>query len=127
MEYTLQQRMITVGPDKGLVKWRPVFRHRGRTSYEELVEKAQKSSFLMKGEVVAVFRILQEIIVEELRQGRTVQLDKLGWLNLSATTTGNIDPNTFTGRQVNRIHIRFRPSPQLKTTLQHIKVTRSRK
>lgn len=99
----------------------------GKTSTAQLCQTIHKRSSLTVGDVKSALSSLTEIIAEELRDGREVHIEGLGFFapTLQATqkVTGNT-PNKST--KVRLKGISFRSDTRLKSSLAGIHISRSK-
>ena len=74
---------------------------------------------LPQSSIVGLLLDAQKCIVEMLKQGARVDLGMLGAFYTTLTGRGAASPEEFTPDLVDRINVRWRPSKEMTTSLQH--------
>jgi len=92
--------------------------------YESLIRLISKMSSINYGVIQGVIGTLIDVIEEQLRFGRTVQLGDLGWLYMTLRSRSTEDPEEFDNSNLERAMLHFRPSQKLREVLGKLKFER---
>tara|TARA_Y100000034_G_scaffold111271_2_gene144183 strand:- start:27440 stop:27982 length:543 start_codon:yes stop_codon:yes gene_type:complete len=98
--------------------------NQGARDFESLARVISKASTISETDCLAVLNELELNIMEELREGRTVKLGKLGFFKLSFSSKGVDTAEEVTADLITKARILFYPSKRLKkflTTLDYQK------
>jgi len=89
----------------------------GKTDLERLAFLVSNQSTVREGDCYAVILSLIHNIIDELKQGRTVKLDKLGTFKLSVRSEGASTKSELTQTNIKSLHVHFLPDKRLKNNL----------
>lgn len=89
----------------------------GKTDLERLAFLVSNQSTVREGDCYAVLLSLIHNVIDELKQGRTVKLDKLGTFKLSVRSEGAITKEALTQTNIKSLHVNFIPNKRLKNNL----------
>lgn len=84
---------------------------------EYMVNAISNYSTVNPPDVLAVLESLFRLLPKELANGRGIRLGKLGSFSLTATATGREQEEEVSPKDIQKINLRFRPSPRLKGQL----------
>lgn len=96
----------------------------GQISTSELAGHVAARCSLTRGDVLAAISELGDLILESLRSGYTVDLDRLGSFFLSAGSEGYENPKDCTPHRVKARRICFKMSTRMRSELKYIKFER---
>ena len=83
----------------------------------ELTEKIVQRCTLTKPDVQAAIAAFEEEVTAALMQGRSVKFGTLGCFRPSLGSTGSMDKEGFTSKNIKRVKVVFTPSPTIRTSL----------
>ena len=89
----------------------------GKTDLERLAFLVSNQSTVREGDCYAVILSLIHNIIDELKQGRTVKLDKLGTFKLSVRSEGATTIAEVTQNSIKSLHVHFLADKRLKNNL----------
>lgn len=89
----------------------------GKTDLERLAYLVSNQSTVREGDCYAVILSLIHNIIDELKQGRTVKLDKLGTFKLSVRSEGANTTAQVTLNSIKSLHVHFIADKRLKNNL----------
>ena len=89
----------------------------GKTDLERLAYLVSNQSTVREGDCYAVILSLLHNIVDELKQGRIVKLDKLGSFQIGVNSDGVTTSEEVSVNIANNVHINFRPDKRMKDSL----------
>jgi predicted histone-like DNA-binding protein len=89
----------------------------GKTDLERLAYLVANQSTVREGDCYAVILSLIHNIVDELKQGRIVKLDKLGSFQIGVNSDAVDTLEEVSGTIVNNVRIKFRPDKRMKNSL----------
>lgn len=95
----------------------------GKTDLERLAYLVSNQSTVREGDCYAVILSLIHNIIDELKQGRTVKLDKLGTFRLSVRSEGAANQAEVTQSNIKSVHVNFLADKRLKNGLNTNTVT----
>ena len=84
----------------------------------ELTEKIVARCTLTKPDVQAAIAAFEEEVTAALMQGRSVKFGTLGCFRPSLASTGSMDKEGFTSKNIKRVKVVFTPSPTIRKTVQ---------
>ncbi|MBG6132519.1 putative histone-like DNA-binding protein [Aquimarina sp. EL_43] len=93
----------------------------GVTDIDQLSQLVSDGSTVTRADVYAVIVRLVTTIQNELSQGRTVRLGKLGSFSLGVNSEGVDTPEEVTPSLIKRTKIRYRPSIELSNMLKTLR------
>jgi predicted histone-like DNA-binding protein len=89
----------------------------GKTDLERLAYLVANQSTVREGDCYAVILSLIHNIVDELKQGKIVKLDKLGTFNISLSSDGKENADEVSANTIKDVRIKFRPDQRMKSSL----------
>jgi predicted histone-like DNA-binding protein len=89
----------------------------GKTDLERLAYLVANQSTVREGDCYAVILSLIHNIVDELKQGKIVKLDKLGTFNISLSSDGKENADEVSANTIKYVRIKFRPDQRMKSSL----------
>ena len=89
----------------------------GKTDLERLAYLVSNQSTVREADCYAVILSLLHNIVDELKQGRIVKLDKLGAFQLGIQSEGVATAEDVSASVVKNLRIKFRPDQRMKNQL----------
>lgn len=88
------------------------------TDVTELTDKIVARCTLTKPDVQAAIAAFEEEVIAALLQGRSVKIGSLGCFRPSLASTGSMDKEGFTSKNIKRVKVRFTPSSIIRKTVQ---------
>ena len=95
------------------------------TTIDELSQIISSNSTMSRADVYGVVIELLERINFELKEGRSVNLDKLGRFRLALRSEGADKPEEVTSRQIKSAKIIFSPAKEMREMLNTLKYVKS--
>ena len=89
----------------------------GKTDLERLAYLVAHQSTVREGDCYAVILSLIHNIVDELKQGKIVKLDKLGTFSISVSSEAKESADEVSSNSVKDVRIKFRPDKRIKSSL----------
>lgn len=89
----------------------------GKTDLERLAYLVSNQSTVREGDCYAVILSLLHNIVDELKQGKIVKLDKLGSFQIGINSDAVDTAEEVSVNVVNNVRIKFRPDKRMKNSL----------
>ncbi|NCT08555.1 MAG: DNA-binding protein [Flavobacteriia bacterium] len=86
----------------------------GKTDLERLAYLVSNQSTVREGDCYAVILSLVHNIIDELKQGRIVKLDKLGSFQIGVSSEGVASIEEVGSNLVKDVRVNFRPDQRLK-------------
>jgi predicted histone-like DNA-binding protein len=93
----------------------------GVIDFERLAYLVSNQCTVRESDCYAVLRALEHNIMDELKQGKIVQLGGLGNLQVGVTSKGEITPEEVSVNTVKKAHLNFRPGAKLRDMLEIVK------
>lgn len=97
----------------------------GTCKAEELYEIVGHGTTFQPGELEGALQALVDRMIYELRNGKTVELDKLGYFSLKLTSREVTDKNTIHAQSVSFKNMNYRPSAWMKHQFGSLRLVRS--
>lgn len=119
MKYRLIQKANPLEPDSQR-KWYASPVKAGTINNYQLSKGIAAKSSMTRGAVMNVIENMVDEIPKYLIEGYSVNLNNLGTLRLSLSSSGVINPEEFTGDNIKNMRVVFTPSPEFKKILQKI-------
>jgi predicted histone-like DNA-binding protein len=94
--------------------------HSARATLSTLQDRLTQMSALSRGDVQSVLSNLLDVIKEQLRNGRIVELGELGSLYIGINSKGVANEKDFTSAQIKSGHINFRAGKDLKSVMKSL-------
>lgn len=89
----------------------------GKTDLERLAYLVANQSTVREGDCYAVILSLLHNIVDELKQGKIVKLDKLGSFQIGINSDAANTADEVSANLVNNVRVKFRPDKRMKNSL----------
>ena len=89
----------------------------GKTDLERLAYLVSNQSTVREADCYAVILSLLHNVVDELKQGRIVKLDKLGSFQIGINSEAVDTPEEVSTNLVKNVRIKFRPDKRMKNSL----------
>lgn len=93
----------------------------GVIDFERLAYLVSNQCTVRESDCYAVLRALEHNIMDELKQGKVVQLGGLGNLQVGVSSNGEVLAESVSGSTVKKAHINFRPGAKLRDMLEIVK------
>ena len=93
----------------------------GVIDFERLAYLVSNQCTVRESDCYAVLRALEHNIMDELKQGKVVQLGGLGNLQVGVSSKGEALAEEVTGNSVKKAHMNFRPGTKLRDMLEIMK------
>ncbi|SFS53588.1 HU family DNA-binding protein [Lutibacter maritimus] len=93
----------------------------GVIDFERLAYLVSNQCTVRESDCYAVLRALEHNIMDELKQGKIVQLGGLGNLQVGVTSKGEINAEEVSANTVKKAHLNFRPGAKLRDMLTVVK------
>lgn len=98
-------------------KYHGVAVSRGSRDLNDLAELITGQSSMTQADVYGVLIALEHNIIQQLEQGRSVHLGRIGSFQVGVSTSGTETREKFSIRQITKRRIIFRPGNAFKTML----------
>ncbi|MFD1316443.1 HU family DNA-binding protein [Namhaeicola litoreus] len=99
------------------VKYHGLAISRGKTDLEDLAELITGQSTMTRADVYGVLMALEHNMLEQLKEGRTVELGRIGNFQVGVSTTGAETKKDFSKKLVSKRRVLFRPGKAMKSML----------
>ena len=93
----------------------------GVIDFERLAYLVSNQCTVRESDCYAVLRALEHNIIDELKQGKVVQLGGIGNLQVGVSSNGEEIPEAVSGNSVKKAHMNFRPGAKLRDMLGTLK------
>ncbi|UMB55479.1 DNA-binding protein [Lutibacter sp. A64] len=93
----------------------------GVIDFERLAYLVSNQCTVRESDCYAVLRALEHNIMDELKQGKVVQLGGIGNLQVGVSSRGETLPEEVSGNSVKKAHMNFRPGANLRDMLEVMK------
>lgn len=93
----------------------------GMIDFERLAYLVSNQCTVRESDCYAVLRALEHNIVDELKQGKVVQLGNLGNLQVGVSSIGEIASEDVSSLSVKKAHMNFRAGSSLREMLEIVK------
>jgi predicted histone-like DNA-binding protein len=93
----------------------------GVIDFERLAYLVSNQCTVRESDCYAVLLALEHNIMDELKQGKVVQLGGLGNLQVGVSSKGEVLAENVSGNSVKKAHINFRPGAKLRDMLEIVK------
>ena len=89
----------------------------GVIDFERLAYLVSNQCTVRESDCYAVLRALEHNIMDELKQGKVVQLGGLGNFQVGVRSNGEVLAENVSGNSVKKAHLNFRPGAKLREML----------
>lgn len=93
----------------------------GVIDFERLAYLVSNQCTVRESDCYAVLRALEHNVIDELKQGKVVQLGGLGNFQVGVTSRGEALPIEVSSNSVKKAHMNFRPGAKLREMLAIVK------
>ena len=93
----------------------------GVIDFERLAYLVSNQCTVRESDCYAVLRALEHNIMDELKQGKVVQLGGLGNFQVGVSSNGEVLAENVGGNSVKKAHLNFRPGAKLRDMLEIVK------
>ena len=93
----------------------------GVIDFERLAYLVSNQCTVRESDCYAVLRALEHNIMDELKQGKVVQLGGIGNLQVGVSSNGETLPEEVSANSVKKAHMNFRPGAKLRDMLEIMK------
>ncbi|HSQ47293.1 MAG TPA: hypothetical protein VLM44_10275 [Lutibacter sp.] len=93
----------------------------GVIDFERLAYLVSNQCTVRESDCYAVLRALEHNIMDELKQGKVVQLGGLGNLQVGVSSIGEVLAENVDSNSVRKAHMNFRPGAKLRDMLEIVK------
>lgn len=93
----------------------------GVIDFERLAYLVSNQCTVRESDCYAVLRALEHNIMDELKQGKVVQLGGLGNFQVGVSSSGEVLAESVSGSSVKKAHLNFRPGAKLRDMLEIVK------
>lgn len=93
----------------------------GVIDFERLAYLVSNQCTVRESDCYAVLRALEHNIMDELKQGKVVQLGGLGNFQVGVSSNGEVLAESVNGNSVKKAHLNFRPGAKLRDMLEIVK------
>jgi predicted histone-like DNA-binding protein len=93
----------------------------GTIDFERLAYLVSNQCTVRESDCYAVLRALEHNIMDELKQGKIVQLGGLGNLQVGVSSNGESVAENVSASSVKKAHLNFRPGAKLRDMLEVVK------
>lgn len=101
----------------GIKKWYATIANDGEVTVDDLTKKIEKFSALSEADIRGVIIALENVIQDELVNGRIIRLDKLGSFYPSLSSEGVVDAKEFTSANIKSAKVNYRPGKRISNAL----------
>lgn len=97
----------------GTKKWYAAIALDGELTVDDLTKKTEKFSALSEADIRGVIIALENVIQEELINGKIIWLDKLGSFYPSLSSEGTLTEKEFTVANIKSAKVNYRPGKRI--------------
>ena len=101
----------------GTKKWYAAIVNDGELTVDDLTNKIEKFSALSEADIRGVIIALENVIHEELINGKIIRLDKLGTFYPSLSSDGVAAEKDFTVANIKSAKVNYRPGKRITNSL----------
>ena len=101
----------------GTKKWYATIVTDGELTVDDLTNKIEKFSALSEADIRGVIIALENVIYEELTNGKIIRLDKLGSFYPSLSCNGVANAIDFTVADIKSAKVNYRPGKRISNSL----------
>lgn len=117
IKYKLIQKAQPGVAGGGSKKWYANVVLDGEASIDDMVKQIEKFSALSEADIRGVIIALENVIQDELANGRIVRLDKLGSFYPSLSSEGTLKEEDFTSANIKAAKVNYRPGARISKAL----------
>ena len=101
----------------GTKKWYATIATDGEVTVDDLTKKIEKFSALSEADIRGVIIALENVIQDELTNGKIIRLDKLGSFYPSLSSEGVENAKDFTVANIKNAKVNYRPGKRISNAL----------
>lgn len=117
IKYKLIQKSQPGVAGGGRKKWYASVGLDGEASIDDLVKQIEKFSALSEVDIRGVIIALENVIQDELANGRVIRLDKLESFYPSLSSEGTVKEEDFTSANIKTARVNYRPGVRISKAL----------
>ena len=88
--------------------------------FEELAEFVSDQTTVSEADCYGVLKAVENIIVREMRKGRSVRLGDIGTFHISISSEGMDTPDEVTAHAIKKARTQFRPGKKFRSMLKSV-------
>lgn len=111
----------------GVKKWYATVKTNGEMTIEDLTKAIEKFSALSESDIMGVIIALENVIVDEVTNGKIIRLDKLGSFYPSLSSMGAATEEEFNVSMIKGAKVNYRPGKRILDALKTTGFKRSRR
>lgn len=111
----------------GVKRWYAIANTDGELSVDELSKEIEKFSALSEADIRGVIIALENVIVNELQNGRIIRLDKLGSFYPSLMSLPADTEDAFNSTMIKGAKVNYRPGQRITAALKTAKFLKVKK
>lgn len=120
IEYSLIERGQPGVTGGGTKKWYAVINSSGEVTIEDLVEEIEKFSALSEADIRGVIIALENVIKNNLVNGKIIRLEQLGSLYPSISSAPSNELKRFNASLIKAVKVNYRPGKRIKDALKTV-------
>lgn len=97
----------------GTKKWYANVYNDGEVTIDDLVKQIEKFSALSEADIRGVVIALENVMQDELANGKIIRMDKLGSFYPSLSSEGVVKPEDFTAANIKSAKVNYRPGKRI--------------
>lgn len=101
----------------GTKKWYATAISDGEITIDDLVRRIEKFSALSEADIRGVIIALENVIQDQLVEGKIIRLDKLGSFYPSISSEGTATAAEFTSASIKSVKLNYRPGTRIQNAL----------
>ena len=117
IKYNLIQKAQPGISGGGKKKWYATIANDGELLIDDLVKQIEKFSALSEADIRGVIIALENVIQDQLANGKIIRLDKLGSFYPSLASEGVNDEKDFTAANIRGAKVNYRPGKRMSNAL----------
>lgn len=110
----------------GTKKWYASVKADGEVTIDELTKAIEKFSALSEADIRGVIIALENVIVDELANGKIIRLDKLGSFYPSLSSNGAATEKEFNSSLIKGAKVNYRPGKRINDALKAASFTKAK-
>lgn len=126
IKYNLIERGQAGITGGGIKKWYAIIKNDGEISVDDLTKSIEKFSALSEADIRGVIIALENVIQNELANGKIVRLDKLGSFYPSLSSEGAATEAEFNVSLIRGAKVNYRPGKRINDALKTTSFTKSK-
>lgn len=118
IKYKLIEKAEPGIPGGGIKKWYASIITDGELTIDDLTKQIEKFSSLSEADIRGVIIALENVIQQQLTDGKIIRLDKLGSFYPSLSSEGVFQKEDFTVSKIKWAKVNYRPGKRINNALQ---------